>query len=181
MTAVIKLNPDLIWVDLAKFSELGELPLAFFKYKSVQYAQENVPKAIEPILAKMLELMPVDKTMRLVVDYKVRDLRAGDCGCPLEGWHIDCVTNPQHRSKPETHLIFTSCFGTEFITTPMKVEQDDIHFSTVLSRHQEFDYIQVEPNTITGYSRFNLHRGPLVKEDCRRAVLRLTQTEVIQY
>lgn len=178
------LNPKgSIKTNLAVFDTKGfdNLPLDHFKYVRWKTAYEQLPTLVKPILEKMFDLMPEDQDMNWVVDYKVRDLKKGDCGVQLEGWHLDCVTNPWHKTKPETHLLFSTHFGTEYILDELEVKEDEKHFSQVLKRYgSDYWYTTVKPNTITQYGRFNLHRAPIVKQDCRRVTLRLTQTEVIK-
>lgn len=179
------LNPiGSLKINLAEFhnDEFDNLPLAHIKYMHWDKAYEELPDIVKPILGKMFDLMPEDKKMQWVVDYKVKDLKVGDCGVPLEGWHLDCVTNPHHQTKPETHLLFSTHFGTEFVKNPWCVGENDIHFKNVVDFYQDLDksFISVKPNTITQYGRFNLHRAPIVTKDCRRMTLRLTQTEVIK-
>ena len=180
------LNPKgSLKTNLAVFNTEGfsDLPLEHIKYMRWDKAYTQVPEIVKPILLKMFDLMPEDKDMQWVVDYKVVDLKKGDCGVKLEGWHLDCVSNPWHKSKPETHLLFSTEYGTEFLTDEMIVEPNEDHFSKVLREYNgwfSFNHIQVKPNTITQYSRFSLHRAPIVKQDCRRVTLRLTQTEVIK-
>lgn len=169
--------------NLAYFKDEGfnDLPLAHIKYMRWDKAYDEVPSIVKPILLKMFELMPEHKDMNWVVDYKVRDLKRGDCGVALAGWHLDCVSNPWHPTLMEDHLLFSTHFGTEYILDELEVGEDETHFSKVLSRYgNDYWYTQVKPYTITQYSRFNLHRAPIVKQDCRRMTLRLTQTEVIK-
>lgn len=178
------LNPKgSLKTNLAKFDnkELNNLPLAYMKYTRWDKAYEEVPDIVKPILSAMFDLMEDDSDMNWLVDYKVRDLKAGDCGCPLEGWHTDCVANPWHPSKFETHLIFSTHYGTEFILDELEVKLEEDHFNRVLNRYgSDYWFTQVKPNTITQYTRYNLHRAPIINKDCRRMVLRLTQIELIK-
>lgn len=190
MTAVIRdlifLNPEGSLIPNLRFfqgDEFSTLPLAFLKYMPVERSYEHLPTVVKEVLDEMLKLITPLRGMRLLVDYKVRDLKAGEYGCPINNWHLDCVTDPRHKSQPETHLIFTTEFGTEYITTPVEVFSEEGNFNKTVERLRRdstvIETLKVEPNTITGYTRFNLHRGPLITRDCRRVVLRLTQTEVI--
>ena len=168
-----------LWEDQ---SDLSSLPLREFKYKHWDWAYEQgVHESVRPILDKMFELASCEgRSYRWLVDYKVRDLEKGDCGCPLDFWHLDVVENPWHESKPDIHYLFSTEVGTEFITTPMEVTEADTSFKGVVERSSGFSVVQAAPNTISKYGRFNLHRGPRVAKDCRRMLLRLTLTEVIK-
>lgn len=177
------LNPSgSVKLNLARFDiDSNSLPLSEFKYKRWDWAYEKgVHERVRPILEKMFDLTPNEERYKWVVDYKVRDLKAGDCGCPLDFWHLDVTKNPNHPTLPDIHFLFATEFGTEFITTPMSFSKEDSSFEAVLERNREFDYLVAEPNTISSYTRFNLHRGPVVNKDCRRLLLRLTLTEVIK-
>lgn len=164
------------------FVDTSLLPLQELKYCPLIKACTLIPEHVLTILDEMVDFsMEQEWTgMRLLVDYKVRDLKAGDCGCPLDFWHLDVTENPNHPTKPDIHYLYSTHFGTEFITTPMDVFEEDISFKQVLDRHKGFEYLTAKPNTINRYTRANLHRGPRVTEDCRRMLLRLTLTEVIK-
>lgn len=184
-TAAIKqLNPaDSLKLNLWEgFVDTSLLPLQELKYCPLIKAYTLIPEQAFPILDKMVDFSMEQEwyDYRLLVDYKVRDLKAGDCGCPLDFWHLDVTENPNHPTKPDIHYLYSTQFGTEFITTPMDVFKEDIIFKQVLDRHKEFEYLTAKPNTINRYTRANLHRGPRVTEDCRRMLLRLTLTEVIK-
>lgn len=183
------LNKDSLQLNLLNYWDeaFASLPVQMFKYKRWDWAAEQgVPNSVRPLLERMFDLMAVYDTEGLnwVVDYKVRELRDGACGCPLEGWHMDVVTNPHHNSRPDIHLIYSTDIGTEFLTQPIVFDESDIHFKHCLDRHNlsllEDKVIKAEPNTVSMYNRFQLHRGPVVIKDCKRVLLRLTATEVIK-
>ncbi|MNF90554.1 hypothetical protein D3C84_731210 [compost metagenome] len=167
-----------------KDESFGSLPLQEFKYKRWDWAYENVPDQVKPLLERMFDLMPLDEDMRWLVDFKVRDLKAGDCGCKIEGWHLDVVSNPNHKSKPDFHLLYTTEFGTEFLTTHMIVDPSDTHFNHAIDCFNlgavERYKTSAKPNHVSAYNRFQLHRAPIVPQDCRRMLLRVTATEVIR-
>lgn len=183
MIVATKLNPlDSLKLDMWEGAvDTASLPLQELKYCPLAKAYSQIPKSVANILDEMVE-MSFDyswKTMKPFVDYKVRDLKKGDCGCALDFWHLDVTSNPNHPTNPDIHYLYATDFGTEFITTPMDVFKDDVHFTDVLERNKDFEYVVAKPNTISNYTRFNLHRGPTVTKDCRRMLLRLTLTEVI--
>lgn len=184
IAAIKQLNPaDNLKLNLWEGSVYTELlPLSEFKYKRWDWAYQcGVHESVKPILDVMFDLASKeDNSYKWLVDYKVRDLKAGDCGCSLDFWHLDVTENPNHPTKPDIHYLYSTHFGTEFITTPMDVFEEDISFKQVLGRNLDFEYLTAKPNTINRYTRANLHRGPRVTEDCRRMLLRLTLTEVIK-
>lgn len=179
-----QLNPaDSLKLNLWEgFVDTSLFPLQELKYCPLIKAYTLIPEHVLTILDKMVDLSMEYEWYgyRLLVDYKVRDLKAGNCGCPLDFWHLDVTENPNHPTKPDIHYLYSTHFGTEFITTPMGVFEEDTSFKQVLGRNDKFDYLIVRPNTISRYTRANLHRGPRVTEDCRRMLLRLTLTEVIK-
>lgn len=183
MIVATKLNPlDSLNLDLWEGAvNTASLPLQELKYCPLAKAYLQLPDEAANVLHRMLGFASDDswERMKLLVDYKVRDLKEGDCGCALDFWHLDVTSNPNHPTNPDIHYLYATDFGTEFITTPMDFFEDDVHFTDVLERNKDFVYATAKPNTISKYTRFNLHRGPIVTRDCRRMLLRLTLTEVI--
>lgn len=179
MTAAINLNENL-GTNLLSFPNFdgSKLPLAFIKYQRIERVINDIPNSIQDIVVDMLNLFEptkAEKKVKILIDYKVRDLKRGDTGCPIPGWHTDYTENPNNDQSLEEHLIFTTHIGTEFITTPMEVTPFDDHYSEVLARNPIYDFVGVAPNTVTRYNRLNLHRCPIMVEDCRRVVIRLTK------
>ncbi len=181
------LNQDSLSLNIFEYVDesFSSLPLKEFKYKRWDWAlQEGVHESVRPLLLKMLDLMPPDKDLRWLVDYKVRDLKAGDCGCVLEGWHLDVVTDPNHNTKPDFHLIYSTEVGTDFLTNPIYFDKDVNHFKKGLEiyndEYLESQAISAKPNWVSAYNRFQLHRGPRIMKNCRRMLLRVTATQVIK-
>ena len=184
---MIILNKDSLELDLFEYAEeaFASLPVQMFKYKRWDWAYENVPDVVKPLLSKMFDVMAVDDdgSCKWLVDYKVRELKAGDCGCMLEGWHLDVVEDPFHESKPDIHLIYSTEFGTEFLTQPIPAFKGDTFKSCLEPFNQEAleqRAVRAKPNHVSAYNRFQLHRGPKVTKDCKRMLLRLTATEVVK-
>lgn len=182
------LNLNSLYLNIFEWEDeaFASLPVKEFKYKRWDWAYEKgIDKTVQPLLEKMFDNIPVCyKDMNWLVDYKVRDLVAGDCGCALEGWHTDVVSNPNHPTKPDYHLIYSTVQGTDFLTKPLIYYKEDNHFKHVL---EDYDLVDLEShsysakaNAVHGYNRFQLHRGPKIMKDCRRMLLRLTATEVIR-
>jgi hypothetical protein len=187
---MLLLNKDSLELNIFEYWDeaFASLPVEEFKYKRWDWAfDKGVPEVVKPLLQKMLDLMAVcdDKSLRWLVDYKVRDLKAGDCGCALEGWHLDVVTNPWHESKPDFHLIYSTEIGTDFLTQPIPCFPEDTHFKQCLDPFnleylEQHKAVSSKPNHVSAYNRWQLHRGPIVKKDCKRMLLRVTATEVIK-
>lgn len=187
---MLLLNKDSLELNIFEYWDeaFASLSVQEFKYKRWDWAfDKGVPEVVKPLLQKMFDLMERSDDeghVRWLVDYKVRDLKAGDCGCALEGWHLDVVTNPWHDSKPDFHLIYSTEIGTDFLTRKIPVFPDEDHFSKTLSIYNteslEKDVVSSKPNHVSAYNRWQLHRGPIVKKDCKRMLLRVTATEVIK-
>lgn len=174
------LNPPVDY-DLLHWELPDDLPLQEFKYQGFLKAYHLVPEPVRELLNKMIPLVDEREEMRWVVDYKVRDLKANKAGCFFPGFHLDCVTDPWHPSKAETHLIYSNSPGTLFMETPIQALREERHFKDVLKRTEDWcmRFRKANDNTVTRYGRANLHASPIMKEDCRRVLLRVTQTQVI--
>lgn len=171
-----KLNPSIL-TDFDEIPPLdtSKLPLAFIKYQNPERVYQSLPDSIKMVVDRMLKIYGDVAQHTLRLDYKVRDLKRGQTGCPLPGWHTDYTENPNLEGPLEEHLIFATEVGTEFITTPMDVFPEDRHYLTVVQRNPNYEFCAVKPNTITKYSRLNLHRGPVMVRDCRRVLVRLSK------
>jgi hypothetical protein len=146
------------------------------KYKKLtEKVYSNLPWQAQAIVGEMLKSASFSFKSTLL-DFKVRQLDEGDCGCPLEGWHIDVTRNPNHPSKSDRHLIYSTIVGTEFLLD--KIETDAIDFAEV-GLEGKSNIWQAPANSIVAYDRLNLHRGPIVREPCKRVLIRLTQTDII--
>lgn len=168
---------------LAEVSEslgqsLGCLEPTYFKSVSYSKAISTFPEPAVRLLEQMSQWVE-GKHKAVKVDLKVYDLKAGDYTC-IPGWHIDTVTDPRHDSRPENHLIYTNVYGTDFVTTPIAFSEEKTHFSQVIAEIPEDNYLTATPNSIYQYGRFHLHRGAKVTADCRRVLVRITETDVIR-
>lgn len=168
---------------LAEVSEslgqsLGCLEPAYFKSIPFKRAIATFPQPAVELLTQMMQWAE-GKHKSVRVDLKVYDLKAGDYTC-IPGWHIDTVTNPRHDSRPENHLIYTNVYGTDFVSTPIAFSEEKTHFSQVIAEIPEDNYLTATPNSIYQYGRFHLHRGAQVTTDCRRVLVRITETDIIR-
>lgn len=176
------LNPSgSLMLDLWEWEGIFPLlPLQEMKYVPIKRAFGQLPPPAKVVLDKMLEFVEHTPNMKLFVDYKVRDLKKGDCGCALDFWHLDVVENPRHPTPPDKHWLFTTEYGTDVMTTPITIYKHETTFREVVTRAQGYEWVTTTPNTITSYGRFNLHKAPRMGRDCQRVMIRLTQTEVIK-
>lgn len=153
----------------------SNVPVQTLKYKKLNMrVLWDLPEHAFSVVNKMLTYAKPEYTNTLV-DFKVKELRAGDCGCALEDWHIDVVRNPNHKSKPDNHLIYTTIVGTEFMLDKLTQNVED--FSNLILP-DEPNVWKAPVDSIVQFDRFNLHRGPVVEYPCKRVLIRLTQTDV---
>lgn len=94
-----------------------------------------------------------------LVDFKVRNLVKGRSGCPVPGWHYDCVRDKNHPSREEHHLLYTNIDGTLFLC------EDGRH-------------IKAGDSQVWEYGR-ELHSAPFVMSNCKRVLIRLTGTDSV--
>ena len=87
------------------------------------------------------------------LDVKVRNLKAGDSGDYTNDWHTDWVKDNHHTNKEETHFIYTNIYGTHYLENDVEKQCAD--------------------NSIYKYYR-DLHKSPIVPEDCKRVLVRLS-------
>lgn len=182
------LNKDSLKLDIFEYwdESFSSLPLQEIKYGKFLQSFNLLPTPVKPLCLKMEEILHKEKLSsnkyKLLIDYKVRELKSGSCGCMLEGWHLDVVENPNHKSNPDLHAIYSTEVGTNFVIFPMEVYPSDRHFKHVLERYENTNvsFVRSKQNNIHMYNRFQLHSGPKIEKDCRRMVLRLTLTEVIK-
>lgn len=176
------LNKDSCEPNLFSWEDEGfkTLPLEFIKYERVESILPKLPSSVRPLVERMYETIPKIDGFKYFVDYKVRDLEPGQCGCPLPGWHLDVVRNPNHRSRPDVHLIYTTEVGTEMLMNHIPIPSDCEDWKDCLNETVEDEQIiQLPPNKVHFYNRFQIHRGPIVDRKLRRLMIRVTGTEVI--
>lgn len=151
-----------------------DVPPQHLKYKPLNPENyHSLDNQAQIVLDKMMPFLE-DGYKSTLFDYKVFSLSSGECGCKLDGWHIDVTRNPNHPSRIDHHLIYSTVAGTEFMTTEIPTLEND--FSKVVMHGR---YFQAKPNSIYQYNRMNVHRGPKVEEDCKRVLIRVTQTDII--
>lgn len=157
---------------LSSYAEL-DLEPQVHKYMLYRKIFDVFPKAAIELVEYMSQWLKHEHK-RIVVDLKVREHDEGECVC-IPGWHLDCTVNPNHSSRPENHIIYSTVVGTEFVAEPVYAG-DATHFREVL--RDDFATIAYPPNSIVQYSR-DLHRGPLMPRKGRRILLRITETDII--
>lgn len=136
---------------------------------------DSLPQQAQHVVWSMMGFAPRGFNNTLL-DFKVKELDTGDCGCFLEDWHMDVTRNPKHPSRPDYHLIYTTVVGTEFMLD--RLHQDVEDFSNLILS-DEPEVWQAPANSIVLFTRYNLHRGPVVQYPCKRVLIRMTYTDII--
>ena len=152
-------------------------PVQMHKYK--KFKEQNwldMPQQAAHVLDEMFKYLTL-QYKSIYFDFKVYDLKEGDCGCALPEWHIDVTPDPNHSTKECRHLIYTTEIGTEFLLDEIVVDRHVRDFRELLPIKGN-NTLQVPPNTISLYHRSNVHRAPIMVKDCKRVMIRLTETDV---
>lgn len=175
----MKLNQELPKVlGLTAPVDLDSIKLCFHKALRFEEALEAVEQPIRRVIMQMSRGLQ-HRHRYTLVDVKVREHKLGDCTC-IPGWHLDSVTDPRHNSQPENHIIWTQGEPTEFLRNPIDFPEHFAHFSQVLDAIPSDNIFKINSNTIYQYGRFHLHRGPIVQENQRRVLIRITETDVVK-
>ena len=120
------------------------------KYSSLRFAEKIMPHD----LFGLIELCKLEGgRKRVLIDYKVQNLIKGMHTC-ISGWHRDtiCDVDAVH------HLYIIGQPTTEF-----KINNSAVS----IPEQQWYKYTN------------DLHRGPLVKKDCERTLIRITETNLV--
>lgn len=163
----------------------SDVPVQMHKYK--KFKEQNwldMPHQAAYVLDEMFKYLTL-QYKSIYFDFKVYDLKAGDCGCALPEWHIDVTPNPNHPTKECRHLIYTTEIGTEFLLNEIGVDERvtdfRLSYEKTLQQVNELGFentLQVPPDVISLYYRSNVHRAPIMTKDCKRVMIRLTETDV---
>lgn len=146
--------------------------------KFIKYAllNDRTMSEIDPglvgLVRKMETLLTTYDERKIVIDYKVKNLKAGEAGSGIYGYHLDCSTDIHDTFMPETHLIYATVIGSRFVTNPINVEG----FKTVkeVINESTLNEIVAVPYQVHRFSSKVLHSSPRVTQDCQRIVIRLT-------
>ncbi len=170
-------EPNLMYWEDERFASL---PLQFIKYGRIEREIHNIPECVQPLVEQMYNIIPKIPGFKYYLDYKVRDLEPLQYGCPIPGWHLDVVRNPNHNTRPDVHMIFTTECGTELLMNHIPLSKSCVDWKECLDLPRgEDEIIQLEPNKVHFYNRYQFHRGPIVERAMRRLMIRITGTEVI--
>lgn len=167
------LNPyNSIDLNIAKWFVPDDLPLQEFKYASPKKVLNNVPEDVNELVQFMIEIMSDYDNRSVVVDYKVRNLKAGESGCAISDWHLDCTNDIHCDFEPETHLIYSTVVGTYFAHNQI----DCTNYSSVqeVVENVKLQEFQSSKNYISKFTSKVLHRCPVLDHDAQRLLIRVT-------
>ena len=176
------LNPvGSIELDIFEWKVPDDLPLQEFKYSDPKLVLRSIPQCTKELVLEMMDVVGLYDDRSIVIDYKVRDLKSGDFGSGLYGYHLDCTNNIHDDFEPETHIIYSTVIGTKIITNPINVQgyksvEDVLRNEVVVEQ-------SAKVNAIHKYTSKVLHSCPIMPVDSQRLLIRVTSgfRERIQY
>jgi hypothetical protein len=181
-TKLYKLDPTVPY-------EIGEVRAPFSHeldgQVNMKYAAfEKAVLASNPYVSLVLRAIPTPKRYkRLLVDVKVKDLKAGQIPC-LPGWHLDCTMEPDRDGLPETHFLFVAGAGckTRFVVSPVEIPIKNGRLVNVdkAIKEQSPDIFTIKECTVTRYNRYNLHAPSPAEYDGRRLLVRISCCDFIK-
>ncbi len=148
------------------------LPVQEFKYENPKKVLANIPQDMAQLVQRMIDEVKKYDDREVVVDYRVRNLSAGDSGSQLYGYHLDCTNDIHDDFEPETHIIFGTVQGTGFVMNPINV----IGYNSVqdVLRNEVLIEAVAPTNTAHKYTSKVLHNCPLLETNCQRLLIRVT-------
>lgn len=167
------LNPvGSIEMNLFSWEVPANLPVQEFKYASPQKVLDSIPSDMGQLVNRMIEEIKKYDDRSIVVDYRVRELSAGDSGSQIYGYHLDCCNDIHDDFEPETHIIFGTVQGTSFITNPINIK-DYTLIQDILTNEVLVEKVGA-PGVAHKYTSKVLHNCPLVETNCQRLLIRVT-------
>lgn len=178
MTVVTKLGEP-----LCKIQDRGILfqNLPYLKYCRVKSAQKILSGPARMVLEDILEVIGKPQRKYFLVDLKSQFLEEGTYPC-IPGWHVDCVQNLLHNSRPDIHhlVVFGDGSLTEFLEEDAEIfvdAEEKVCYDELLAGKA---VKAVEPSMLYTYGRSTPHRAGRVKKDGWRVLIRVTQTDVVR-
>lgn len=161
-----------IELNLFSWEVPDNLPVQEFKYETPQKVLANIPPDMAQLVQRMIDEVKKYDDRSVVVDYRVRDLSAGDSGSQLYGYHLDCTNDIHDDFEPETHIIFGTVQGTSFVMNPINV----IGYNSVqdVLRNEVLVEAVAPTSTAHKYTSKVLHNCPLLETNCQRLLIRVT-------
>lgn len=161
-------------IELNLFSwEIPEnLPEQEFKYENPNKVLDNIPDTMKDLVNRMIEEIKKYDDRSIVIDYKVRNLKMGDSGSKIYGYHLDCTNDIHDDFEPETHILISTVIGTSFIINPINVT-DYNSVQQILDNEVIIESV-CATNVAHKYTSKVLHNCPILDKDCQRVLIRVT-------
>lgn len=167
------LNPTgSIEMNLFTWEVPDNLPEQEFKYENPKKVLDGIPPEMVELVQKMIDEVRKYDSRSIVVDYKVRNLKAGQPGARIYGYHLDCCNDMHDDFEPETHIIFSTIQGTSFVTNPINTSIYQ-NISDVLKNEVLIEEVGAV-GTAHKYTSKVLHNCPIIEQDCQRLLIRIT-------
>lgn len=138
-----------------------DFPETNYKYADINFVYKNSINLVRQVI----DAAPISgRYKRVLVDVKTQNLTPKVCSC-IPGWHLD----GSQVEEELFHLIVFNGPCTEFLAEPTLL--------TTIS--PSADAISIKNDAIVSYNSNHFHRGVYAKQETRRVLIRLTETNII--
>ena len=174
IAADTSLNPvGSIDLNLFKFDAPKMIiPNLVLKYENPDKVLREAHPSLQGLIEHMMEMMCDFDDRSIVIDYKVRTLKAGDTGSGIYGYHLDCTNDIHDTFEPENHLIYSTVVGTSFVMNPINIK-NYTSVQNVLENEVLVEHV-AEVDTVNRFTSKVLHSCPIIEKDCQRVLIRVT-------
>lgn len=148
------------------------LPDLVLKYEKPSVVLKKSHESLTPLLEQMIQKMKDYDDRSIVIDYKVRTLKAGDTGSGIYGYHLDCTNDIHDDFEPETHLIYSTVIGTSFVMNPINTK--DYNSVQQILQNEVLVEAIAPTDTVHRFTSKVLHSCPMITHDCQRVLIRVT-------
>lgn len=148
------------------------IPDLILKYENPKRVLSCAHSDLKDLIEMMINKIKDYDDRSIVIDYKVRSLKAGQAGSGIYGWHLDCTNNLHDTLEPETHLIYSTVIGTSFAMNPINATMYD-NVKEVI----ENEIIVEKVGSTESVHKFTskvLHNCPIIQSDSQRILIRVT-------
>lgn len=175
----ILINPTINIIGTIKNNQsiINSMPLVIDKGMSLKMALKKYGHI--DIINSVLNLITGDiGTQNLSIAVKVTKHNINSVVC-IPGWHIDTVRNFLDPRPIETHYLWVSHTGTEFLNNNIELDSTlgIIDFCDIVNSIKNEDIIKTTPNDIIKYNRYNLHRGCKSESEEKRLLIRASREQ----
>lgn len=172
---IINQNINIVGFVESQQKEIDSMPVGISK--GIGYGKAMILFHQYPTVVQVLKKISDDiGKSGLSITVKVTQTKISKTVC-IPGWHIDTVRNFLDPRPLETHYLWVSHTGTEFLTNEIKLDETlgIIDFYDVVKDIKEEKIFKCTPNTIVKYNRLNLHRGCPSESNEKRLLIRVSK------